>query len=124
MGTNPSEGYVSFNQPLRGVCVLQPTPPRGMCPSTLPRGMCPSTNPSEGYVSFNHPFRECILQPTLPREFGPISKLVQVDAKVHWRFPGQDFCPLSQPVRGFCVHQPTLPRGSGSDGGDPQGGGG
>ena len=57
--TNPSEGYVSLNQPLRGVCVLQPTPPRGMCPST---------NPSEGYVSFNQPLRgACVLQPTPPR---------------------------------------------------------
>ena len=55
--TNPSEGYVSFNQPLRQpirrLYVLQPTPPRGMCPST---------NPSEN-VSFNQPFRGRRLQP-------------------------------------------------------------
>ena len=61
--TNPSEGYMSLNQPLRGVCVLQPTPPRGMCPST---------NPSEGYVSINQSLRgACVLQPTPPRGMCP-----------------------------------------------------
>ena len=66
---NPGQGYVSFNQPLRGVCVLQPNPSEGYVSvnqpfrgvgvrqPTLPRGMSPSTNPSEGYVSFNQPFR-------------------------------------------------------------------
>ena len=43
--------WAAFNQPFRGVCAFQPTPPRGMCPSTnpLPRDMCQaaSTNPSE-----------------------------------------------------------------------------
>ena len=45
--TNPSEGYVSFNQPLRGVCVFQTTPPKGMC--------SPVGTPSQG--PFNQPFR-------------------------------------------------------------------
>ena len=77
---NPGQGYVSFNQPLRRVCVLQPT---------LPRGMCPSTKPSEGYVSFNQPFRGvCVLQPTLPR--GYVS--------------------FNQPFRGVCVLQPPPPK--------------
>ena len=44
---NPGQGYVSFNQPLRRVCVLQPTPPTGMC---FPFGTPPSGS----------------LQPTLP----------------------------------------------------------
>ena len=37
---NPGQGYVSFNQSLRGVCVLQPTLLRGT----------PLNNPSEGLV--------------------------------------------------------------------------
>ena len=121
--TNPSDGYVSFNQPLRRVCILQPTPPTGMCPST---------NPSEGYVSFNQPLRVCILQPTLPREFGQLSKLVQMDAKIRPGLAGAGFfslqptlprgtCPstnpsegyvsFNQPLRRVCGLQPTPPRG-------------
>ena len=44
---------------------LQPTPPRGMCPST---------NPSEGYVTFNQPLRGVYAPPSGPPRQGPFNQ--------------------------------------------------
>ena len=92
---NPGQGYVSFNQPLRRVCVLQPT---------LPRGMCPSTTPSEN-VSFNQPFRRSSGQFSMRKSWCESSP----------NGGRQDFCPLSQPFRGSSElsFKPTYSRGLG-----------